>query len=211
MQERGHGSGAATVFAQDRHRIGKGAGQDDRETTPDTHGTRGSLTVMKRLALFCVLLLVSTGAFAAQPATANGFVIRSIEAHLYHHMTGDFDPRDLVAPNTLVENVRSGTDEGQPRSSAVLVLVNVEGAFNSMSAHPPAVELFATAGGKTLNRTKVESSMFLNDQGKTRVAVPFLIYGIDCDKVDLVATLSGPGQPPQNLNKQLQLNCRMLD
>jgi hypothetical protein len=173
--------------------------------------------VLLRITLVGALLSTSMATFAAEPEVASGqaiagrFVVQSMEAHLYHHMTGDFDHRDLVAPMTAVQNVRSGIDADDPPSSAVLVLVNVAGPFTSRSAHPPVVELAATAGGKTLSRQKVDSSMFLDDPGHTRVAVPFLIYGIDCDKVQLVATLSGPGQPRQYLNKELQLFCRMLD
>jgi hypothetical protein len=137
----------------------------------------------------CALVFLALGS----PALAGGaenesLSIESITAHFYYHGTSTFGQEDIASGKLPLRNSIIGEGAAEHPSSTTLVMVSL----SRCSSCPEARSLEFTAvdaEGKKLTETSVLLSSYFSQ--RTRITIPFLLYGTGCTSVEVRAAVVG--------------------
>jgi len=144
---------------------------------------------LKRMAILASLaVLFITSVFGDKPTGEARYSVVAIHAHLYFHETGKTSPTDLLDGNNhALWNTITGEGEARSPSSAIMVLIDLVGPDFTHSDGKLAVKV--TDSKKTL----LDSVLLLDDwfSDGRKVALPVIVYGTGCSKLNITATLQG--------------------
>lgn len=119
------------------------------------------------------------------------YEIAAIRTRAFFHESGRFDERELQDPKLALWNVSGGAGDAGENIDNTLVLVEVEGpAFTSKVKG--AIELLTTAEGYPDTKTAVPIHDVFTEGH--RVTAPFLVYGISCGDLNLLARVRIDGK-----------------
>jgi hypothetical protein len=147
----------------------------------------------------------AAGAGEAKPAVTRTEII-SLRAFLYYHEKGEIDARDILTAGIALRNVIIGEGDALGRSGAVLVLVGVKHR-DLTSKVPPTIiiRLTAAAGKRILVKQDVPLRTFFSE--RETIEVPFLVYGIGCERVEMTASFVEGSRIVHSLSRTAEFRC----
>ena len=167
----------------------------------------------RRTLLLCIVLaVVWTPGIAADAGVPSGtpepsrsvpkpkrprFAVRSLRAYLYYHargpledVRGRFDDADILTGKVALWNVLGGGGDAQAPSSAVLVLVDIEGpGFGSGVPAAASLNVTAESGDRKLRGARLRLREFFSKS--QLITLPVIIYGSVCGPLQITARLEG--------------------
>lgn len=159
----------------------------------------------------CLFALWTFSVANAEGAATAGR-ITNVRAFLYYHGKGKFSNRDLLSGQILLWNVFSAKgdigDEFEPEgsSSSMLVLVSVRVRSPSAVDRTHAiVKLLGRSGTKVLSTQDVSLRPYFIKQ--STIEVPFMIYDIGCEPLELTANLEIKGKKLNSVSKTANFKC----
>jgi hypothetical protein len=167
-----------------------------------------------RLQLFPVIvlwLLFASGIHptkAGQPTSAvgGGPKITDLRAFLYYHDKGEFDRRDLLAGFMALRNVFIGEGDAESPSGSMLVLVGLQhSSFTVKILTGMHIKLTVKAPKRTLLNQDISLMSFFSE--KSKIEVPFMVHGIACERLEIVAKLTTGSRELGSLTRTAPFQC----
>ena len=122
-----------------------------------------------------------------------GFSIADVEARLYYHETGSFGDDDVASGRVALRNTTIGSGDALSPSSALLVLVSVEGCFTCPTKDVLELDAQNDARKEQWSSSTQLSAYFTS---KGRAVIPFLIHETGCEPLILIAKIPGSASAP---------------
>ena len=144
----------------------------------------------------------NAGGAAAQPGGEDR--VTSVRAFLYYHDKGEFSRQDLLSGYMALWNVIGGEGDAEAPSSAMLVLVSVQRP-SGMTRTDARIKLTVRAGTKVLSTQEVSLRPFFSEL--RTIEVPFLVYAIGCERLEIIATLEERNGASSSLTRIAEFRC----
>jgi hypothetical protein len=166
----------------------------------------------QRFAIAILWLLLASSSFhsatAGQPTSVvgKGPQIVDLRAFLYYHEKGEFDRRDLLLGYMALRNVFIGEGDAEAPSGAMLVLVALQhSSFTVKNLTGTSLRLTVQAGKRTLLNQEVSLMSFFSE--KSKIEVPFMVHGIACERLEIVARVKVGGRELGSLARTANFQC----
>jgi hypothetical protein len=131
------------------------------------------------------LVLISEGqaAWAAEAAEHSEYHVSGIRPKFFLHESGDLEAEEAS---------RAGGSNMMVRAEALLILVDLAGPRFPIGKGG-SLDIVVTSGKTRLyHRWQSLEQNYVSDSG--RVTLPFLVYGVACEPIKILATLAASGK-----------------
>lgn len=154
------------------------------------------------------MMLVGAASVSAEHTTQSPahdhYAVTTIRTRAFFHESGRFDERELQDPRLALWNVSGGAGDAGENIDNTLVLVDVAGPSFTSKVNG-AIELSTTAEGHPDTKTAVPIDALFSEGH--RVTAPFLVYGISCGDLNLLARVRIDGKVVAEKRAVIPFRC----
>lgn len=153
-------------------------------------------------------MLVAAASASAEDSTQSPaperYAVAAVRTRAFFHESGRFDERELQDPRLALWNVGIGAGDAGENIDNTLVLVDVAGPSFTSKVNG-AIELSTTAEGHPDTKTAVPMHALFSEGH--RVTAPFLVYGISCGDLNLLARVRIDGKVVAEKRAVIPFRC----